>query len=130
MTSTKSVFSILATLTVIAAMPTTSAASDPASTIVRDQRTSRIEVRDHRTTDREIRDHRTVTNEVVIVGQGSLSCVAGTHQLIRSGLPFVTAYDCEGALYHYTASDGSSVFLATMSSHTGELNVEFAGLLN
>ncbi|MGI3183883.1 hypothetical protein ACROHD_02295 [Nioella aestuarii] len=79
----------------------------------------------------EVRDHRTPPEtEVIVVDQGGYSCVHGVIALTRMGLNSINPTDCVGAVYHYTAVDGSSFFHAAMSSHSGEIRVEFRGLIN
>lgn len=88
-------------------------------------------VADHRSPTGTVRDHRTSRrNEVVVVGQGDYSCLDGETMLGRMGYESIDAYDCDGAVYHYTAVDGSAVFRAAMSSHSGEIRVEFIALTN
>lgn len=87
------------------------------------------EIRDHRSTV-TVRDHRTpAKNEVVIVGQGDQKCRAGTVKLFKMGYSNIRAYDCEGAVFEYAATDGYALFRASMSSHSGAMHVEFVGLL-
>lgn len=98
---------------------------------LRDHRTPQPEVRDHRTPQTETRDHRTPRrNEVVVVGQGRFDCVSGGIQLHRMGYHDIVASDCSGAVFHYTAMDGSAIFHAAMSSHSGSMRVEFVGIAN
>ncbi len=88
-------------------------------------------VADHRPAKPVVRDHRTSRpNEVVVVGQGRFSCPDGEEVLRRMGYESIDAYDCDGAIYHYVAVDGSAVFRAAMSSHSGEIRVELIGLTN
>ena len=107
-----------------ASIALTTAATLPASASspeIRDHRT-KIEVRDHRTPQRE--------TEVVIVKQGDVDCRVGVIQLFKMGYTAINPYDCEGAVYHYTAMDGPALFHAAMSSHTGSIRVKLVGIAN
>lgn len=107
---------LAASITLGATTLTSSAAEGPAN------------VRDHRTKT-EVRDHRTQRpNEVVVVGQGRYDCRSGAFQLYKLGYTAIDAYDCDGAVYHYSALDGAALFRAAMSSHSGEMTVTFIGL--
>lgn len=121
---------LIATTIYVAALLAAPALADDAPTLtVRDHRTQAVIVRDHRTAAPVIRDHRTSRpNEVVIVGQGAYNCLHGEVLLHRMGYEGIEAYDCEGAIYHYVAVDGSAVFRATMSSHSGEIRVDLIAL--
>lgn len=70
----------------------------------------RAEVRDHRSKP-IIRDHRTTRkNEVVPSKQKKYSCASGSERLVRMGYASISAYDCNGSVYHYTAVEGASIF--------------------
>jgi hypothetical protein len=116
---TKPIFALLG-----ASIALTAAATSPVSA-------SSQEVRDHRTKV-EVRDHRTPQRktEVVIVKQGDVDCRVGVAQLFKMGYTAINPYDCDGAVYHYTAMDGHSLFHAAMSSHSGSIRVEFVGIAN
>jgi len=115
----KPIMTILATSVTVAMSVTASFATDAKPT-----------VRDHRTTV-TVRDHRTPRrNEVVVVAQGKYHCPVGIVQLFKMGYTDISANDCAGAVYHYTARDGLMLFRAKMSSHTGAMEVKMVGIMN
>ncbi|MDU8927704.1 hypothetical protein RXV86_09945 [Alisedimentitalea sp. MJ-SS2] len=86
-------------------------------------------VRDHRTKV-TVRDHRAKrTTETVVVGQGEKPCEYGENTLVKMGYRLIRAYDCSGAVFHYTAVNDTVVVRAAMSSHTGQIRVETIGIL-
>lgn len=96
---------------------------------VRDHRSNPI-VRDHRSKP-IIRDHRTTRkNEVVPSKQKKYSCASGSERLVRMGYTSISAYDCNGSVYYYTAIEGASIFRASMKAFTGKMTVQFIALAN
>ena len=113
-----SIFTLLAaTLSLVATISTASASETKPN--VRDHRV-KVEVRDHRTKRR---------NEVVVIPQGKYDCWDGVAQLYKMGFTGINALDCDGAIYHYTAIDGSAVFKAAMSSHSAEIKLTMIGII-
>lgn len=114
---------IIPTLSVASLVTAAALSAAPASA-------DQTEVRDHRTTV-TVRDHRTPANtEVVVVGQGEQACHSGTVKLFKMGYTNIRPYDCDGAVFEYAATDGYALFRASMSSHSGDMRVEFVGLLS
>lgn len=88
------------------------------------------QVRDHRVKT-TVRDHRIRHNtETVIVGQGSKSCEFGEVKLAKMGYARIRPFDCVGAVFHYAAVDGLVLVHATMSSHSGEIQVKTVGIFS
>ncbi len=98
---------------------------------VRDHRT-KVVVRDHRTQS-VVRDHRTKNrrpardNTVVVVTAPRFSCAYGANTLIKRGYHAVNGYDCQGAVYHYSAIRQDKLYRAAMNARTGRFDVEMIG---
>lgn len=81
-----------------------------------------------------VRDHREQSderpNEIVVVGQGAKKCHSGLIKLFLMGYTDISVLDCNGAIFKYGATNGPGFYHASMSSHSGDINVEFVGLLS
>jgi len=90
---------------------------------------SETTVRDHRTKT-TVRDHRTVrSHEVVTVQQGKYDCSFGLIKLYKMGYTPISATNCGGAIFRFTAMDGTVLLHATMSSHTAQMRISMAGIV-
>ena len=57
-----------------------------------------------------------------------LNCNVGVRKLQSLGYESITPVDCKGKTYNYSAMVGASLFRASMSAYTGDINVTFIGL--
>ena len=88
------------------------------------------QVRDHRSTT-TVRDHRSPRpSETVPAHAEKLECRVGAVKLHRRGYIGINSYDCDGAVYHYTARKDGSIFRAALKAYSGDLEITFVGVAN